>query len=411
MASLVNKRKRTAILAAILIAIPISTSFAAEPLNRLGRFLGCGYSDGYHTCTDSAWRLKEDLPPLSYHEKYGCKSCKHGRLGNSHGRSFYDNVDSYGGCDGQGGGCDSPGCDTPGCDSLSCDSPGCDSPGFGSYGPGADGYVVSYQQPAQATYAQPMQGSAYNTAYPTPAEPEYTTPQNTQPYRIDEPAASSSSPAVSNPAASNPAASNPAARQMQNQQTPTPRPPAPTIVPPSEGSERWNAPSLEQPNLDSGPSLGEPKNPEIKIGPYDVRLTPKTQAMLASDLVEAQKRPIRPLPAARRRPMRIAAAPPRQNSIVQPPKYVIEPSRYENGTAGSVIVPPPLKVTEYFGALNASRTMANQTVANQMTINPPTNLSAASPNNFPNAGEPYDVKPAAKSLLPAVPAWRFTKQP
>lgn len=37
-------------------------SGAADSLNRVGRWIGCGYSDGYHKCATRPYRLRDDLP-------------------------------------------------------------------------------------------------------------------------------------------------------------------------------------------------------------------------------------------------------------------------------------------------------------------------------------------------------------
>lgn len=72
-----RKRRRLAI-AVVTIGLGVVSGWSAiviadqpEPLNRLGRFTGRGYSDGYHACQTSGQRLRADLPPTSYSHRGG----------------------------------------------------------------------------------------------------------------------------------------------------------------------------------------------------------------------------------------------------------------------------------------------------------------------------------------------------
>jgi hypothetical protein len=44
----------------------INPAIAGESLDRFGRLLGFGWSDGYHACTEDCFQLGENLPPRSY---------------------------------------------------------------------------------------------------------------------------------------------------------------------------------------------------------------------------------------------------------------------------------------------------------------------------------------------------------
>ncbi len=78
-------------LTALTIVIITSCSSASwaggiEPVQRLGRYMGFGWGDGYHACAKSGCRLGADLPPRSYHTQFnqaccpmvgaGCKSAR-----------------------------------------------------------------------------------------------------------------------------------------------------------------------------------------------------------------------------------------------------------------------------------------------------------------------------------------------
>ncbi|MGB7342647.1 MAG: hypothetical protein WBD20_00390 [Pirellulaceae bacterium] len=160
--------------ATVTATVVASTASAGglEPLQRIGRTLGCGWGDGYHACQDSGFRPGADLPPRSYSKQFGggClpgSPCA-GSWSPAGPGSYYDQFDAQfrGRSVGCGGvGCDNPGCDAPGCDSArkgnvdysrsqtyvvggpghassQCDSPGnwgsgnCDA---SNGGPGCDG--------------------------------------------------------------------------------------------------------------------------------------------------------------------------------------------------------------------------------------------------------------------------------
>ncbi len=84
-----------------------------KPIERLGRWSGYGWGDGYHACEASGSRIAADLPPRTYSStfgshtkaaKAGCQNCA------NHGVTFYDRFDAAnaGGCDAT---CDSIGGD------------------------------------------------------------------------------------------------------------------------------------------------------------------------------------------------------------------------------------------------------------------------------------------------------------
>jgi hypothetical protein len=95
-----------------------------RPIERLGRWSGYGWGDGYHACESSGLRVAADLPPRSYASTFGnhqsrfggsscgagCSQCGHG------GRNitFYDRFDAV---------------NAEGFDSSSCDQYGCDGVG------------------------------------------------------------------------------------------------------------------------------------------------------------------------------------------------------------------------------------------------------------------------------------------
>ena len=95
--------------------------FDREPITRMGRFFGFGWSDGYHACRNSGIQPAANLPPLAYYQKYGCAQCRSGHCG-LHG------VGMPGLGRWRSGDCDGSNCDTGNCDGGSCDaqSPSCD---------------------------------------------------------------------------------------------------------------------------------------------------------------------------------------------------------------------------------------------------------------------------------------------
>ena len=194
-------------------------------------------------------------------------------------------------------------------------------------------------------------------------------------------------------------------------------PKKPMMPTPDPSTDKLQLPEIPRPK--TTPILGTPKIPELNIAPHDARFTPKTQAILASELVEAQKRPIRPLPPAQSRQMRVSAAP-RQTAPIQAPNFIIQPTTYAPGSVGSVSVPPPLSPEEYFGgsAAQSSSWGTQRTQPDQTRINERSQLNERAAQSTrsepatksPYAGEPYDV-PQKKSLVPSIPSWRFIKQP
>ena len=345
---------------------------------------------------------------MGYAEKCKCQSQGHGfRHGNRHG-NFYDRVDSLGGCD-------SAGCDSASCDGGCAAIGGCDSPGFDT-----SAYAVSYQQPSQS-----MPGNAFQVTQPQIAQPQYIMPAErpqpyTQPYSINAPtpAATPIRPAESvTPQA-------PVTPRAPVEVAPKPAPPVkpatqmapkePMMPTPDPSTNKLQLPEIPRPK--TTPILGTPKIPELNLTPHDARFAPKTQAMLASELVEAQKRPIRPLPPAQNRQMRVSAAP-RQTAPIQAPNFIIQPTGYAPGSVGSVSVPPPLTPDEYFAssATQSNHWAKQQSRPDQTRINERSQENDRSTREetaakSPYAGQPYDV-PKKKSLMPSIPSWRFIKQP
>ncbi len=45
-------------------------TLGGESFDRLGRWMGIGWSDGYHACGSDCYRLGENLPPLSYSSQH-----------------------------------------------------------------------------------------------------------------------------------------------------------------------------------------------------------------------------------------------------------------------------------------------------------------------------------------------------
>ena len=109
---------RAAVIASTLIgAVGPNAALAGEPIQRLGRTLGVGWGDGYHTCSDSCLRIGADLPPRSYADAHAAGAHASGplhftRMGHQRGTTFYDRFDAdrSAGCDSC---CDQLGCDTP----------------------------------------------------------------------------------------------------------------------------------------------------------------------------------------------------------------------------------------------------------------------------------------------------------
>ena len=74
-----RKRRRVVLALASVAALAGSTvATAGHPVSvqRLGRLLGFGWSDGYHVCRDSGLRPGADLPPQSYPDQFGPKKAK-----------------------------------------------------------------------------------------------------------------------------------------------------------------------------------------------------------------------------------------------------------------------------------------------------------------------------------------------
>lgn len=111
-----------------------------RPIERLGRWSGYGWSDGYHGCESSGLRLAADLPPRSFAATYGHreKSCDTGKCNAAGcdrcGATFYDRFDAANAGVRHGSGCDPVGCDAVGCDTVGCDAVGCDATSHDSAG-------------------------------------------------------------------------------------------------------------------------------------------------------------------------------------------------------------------------------------------------------------------------------------
>jgi len=104
-----------------------------EPIQRLGRFFGAGWGDGYHACETSGFRPLANLPPASFYQRDG----KHHWGAGSHPIGGAGLESAIGKFYGEFGSCGSSGCDAHGygsCDALACDSLG---PAFSS-GAGCD---------------------------------------------------------------------------------------------------------------------------------------------------------------------------------------------------------------------------------------------------------------------------------
>lgn len=83
-----------------------------RPVERLGRWSGYGWGDGYHACESSGLRLAADLPPSAFASRLGHGKNKCGHQGCSGcGKTFYDRFDAA----------NAATCDHASCDGFDCD--------------------------------------------------------------------------------------------------------------------------------------------------------------------------------------------------------------------------------------------------------------------------------------------------
>ncbi|MCA9138095.1 MAG: hypothetical protein KDB00_15085 [Planctomycetales bacterium] len=73
--SLSDRRRQAALLVCSAVLGVSTTAVADHPasLQRLGRWLGVGWGDGYHVCRDGGIRPGADLPPQSFPDQFGPK--------------------------------------------------------------------------------------------------------------------------------------------------------------------------------------------------------------------------------------------------------------------------------------------------------------------------------------------------
>ncbi len=98
----------TTFVASTLVYAPTGEAGGIEPVQRLGRLLGVGWGDGYHSCADSGFRPGANMPPRSYHKQFNHQpSCGgFGLNGTVDGHTFYDHFDSASRCQScRGAGC------------------------------------------------------------------------------------------------------------------------------------------------------------------------------------------------------------------------------------------------------------------------------------------------------------------
>lgn len=170
-----RQRPRVASLAAIGFGLGVSLVSAIcvdanaeeyRPIERVGRWSGIGWGDGYHACKSSGVAICSDLPPRSFSATFGDQASRGGAhaSGSHHaGRypTFYDRFDAgqIVECNSVGCGssrCDSPGCDSASYESASCDSASCGSTGWGSVGneTAASGVALGHESVAMDSTRQ-----------------------------------------------------------------------------------------------------------------------------------------------------------------------------------------------------------------------------------------------------------------
>lgn len=116
-----------------------------ESFDRLGRWMGLGWSDGYHACGSDCYRLGENLPPLSYSSEHSLSVVSQRHL--LPGPSFASKL-AY--------------CDDANCDSSTVDQ---ELDEFGSSLLPVDPYAPTDQNPLPSVAKPSPQ------RMPTPAEP------------------------------------------------------------------------------------------------------------------------------------------------------------------------------------------------------------------------------------------------
>ncbi len=102
-----------------------------QPIERLGRWSGVGWGDGYHACEKSPERIGADLPPRSYHATFGDRATPACGTVLSHRTNrqatYYDRFDAA-----NQASCDASSCDAPSCDAVGYDHPA-STDGFSEY--------------------------------------------------------------------------------------------------------------------------------------------------------------------------------------------------------------------------------------------------------------------------------------
>lgn len=102
----------------VCVHASVTSADQYRPVERLGRWSGYGWGDGYHACESSGFRLVADLPPRSFSSTFGHKTNKCGNKSCGHhgcngcGGTFYHRFDAA----------NAAMCDQSPCDGLGCDA-------------------------------------------------------------------------------------------------------------------------------------------------------------------------------------------------------------------------------------------------------------------------------------------------
>ena len=272
-----------------------------EPVQRVGRFFGAGWGDGYHACETSGFRPAANLPPKSYYQRYGHSGClsKLGGGGATCSSAFgnlYGSVSGYGTkhCS-HGGACDQPHCDSPGCDSAYATgemSPVSLAPGSLASGSNAPGQHVEAEAPTNL-----------DDARTAPLEATTAPATSSESLRDPMPPAPAAAPKTKRVNRNRrPAADRPSNRSRAAEELPAPK--KPTLEAPLRPSDAKSGPSTKRKRRAA---------PEATDG----AAVWSTSPLLASDLLEAQQRPIRPLPPTPKRELSRPKALPSTNDSME----------------------------------------------------------------------------------------------
>tara|TARA_R110002049_G_scaffold305056_3_gene501110 strand:- start:68724 stop:69962 length:1239 start_codon:yes stop_codon:yes gene_type:complete len=409
-ASRIKRRWLRAVIAAATTAVVTTAATALpapadspEPLQRLGRFVGAGWGDGYHACESSGFRPVSNLPPRSFYQQFGnTNGCQGGTCAGEKGcataiAAFYSHS---GDCDGNS--CDQNGCDALGCDVMPMHST---SPASVQASPAV---IQPWSMPQPPVDATPIE---WETAQSPAADVGGS---------IIEPALE---PAAESAADRSKRIGAPAPRGKV-EELPAPKP-SKTGQPKSPGTLNRPGRAPESPS----DALGEPRAIQSGSAPAASSsdtsgMTPKA-AFLLADLHEAEMRPIRPLPPQPKRELTRPQTPsfgvPATMSL--PSGWAPESAATGTGNATQNIGAPEIGLSGPAGRqavkVNHPGVKTNPFVQTPTSVQVPES-AALTQGNAVDRNRPYRVatesgaapRPSApEHRVAEVPEWLIIKQP